>query len=124
MGLAPRQWVTLLVFYTTYLLFGAAVFYQIEHKLETVRREKLKQARIDVNGNICSKWYIYSSFVHFLLIIIIFTLFISNKSFSLTRFQFCVWCNFIGVPYVHSKRLKKTYQDSYNHRHPATYLKF
>lgn len=50
MGLAPRQWIILLTFYTTYLMFGACVFYHIEHNAETERRAKELQARIDING--------------------------------------------------------------------------
>lgn len=51
MALAPRQWFILLAFYTSYLIFGAAIFYQIEHELETVRRAQALQNRIDINGN-------------------------------------------------------------------------
>lgn len=50
MGLAPRQWIILLTFYTTYLIFGACVFYHIEHNAETDRRAKELQSRIDING--------------------------------------------------------------------------
>lgn len=50
MGLETRQWFILLTFYTTYLMFGAAVFYQIEHELETERRARSLQERIDING--------------------------------------------------------------------------
>lgn len=50
MGLKPRQWVILLIFYTSYLIFGAGVFYHIEHAAETERRAKELQNRIDING--------------------------------------------------------------------------
>lgn len=50
MGLAPRQWVVLVTFYTTYLLFGASVFYYLEHSAETIRRAEKLKARIDING--------------------------------------------------------------------------
>lgn len=40
----------LLAFYTTYLLFGASVFYHIEHANETERRIIQLQDRIDING--------------------------------------------------------------------------
>lgn len=50
MGLAPRQWIILVSFYTTYLLFGASVFYYLEHGAETLRRAGKLQARIDING--------------------------------------------------------------------------
>lgn len=50
MGLAPRQWVILVTFYTTYLLFGACVFYYLEHGAETLQRAEKLKARIDING--------------------------------------------------------------------------
>lgn len=50
MGLAPRQWAFLLSFYTIYLMFGACVFYYIEHNAETERRAKDLQSRIEING--------------------------------------------------------------------------
>lgn len=50
MGLKPRQWAILLTFYTTYLIFGACVFYHIEHNAETERRAEALRARIDING--------------------------------------------------------------------------
>lgn len=50
MGLKTRQWVILLSFYTIYLMFGACVFYHIEHAAETERRAKELQDRIDING--------------------------------------------------------------------------
>lgn len=50
MGLAPRQWIILFTFYTIYLIFGACVFYHLEHGLETQRRAEELQARIDING--------------------------------------------------------------------------
>lgn len=50
MGLATRQWVILLTFYTTYLMFGACVFYHIEHKAETERRANELQDRVNING--------------------------------------------------------------------------
>lgn len=51
MGLAPRQWVMLVTFYTSYLIFGACVFYHIEHNAETERRAQALKARIQINGN-------------------------------------------------------------------------
>lgn len=51
MGLAPRQWVILVTFYTSYLMFGACVFYHIEHNAETERRAQALKARIEINGN-------------------------------------------------------------------------
>lgn len=58
MGLKARQWVILLIFYTSYLIFGAGVFYHIEHAAETERRAKELQKRIDING-----MYYYYCFV-------------------------------------------------------------
>lgn len=65
MGLAPRQWVILLTFYVVYLIFGASVFYEMEHELETDRRAKALQERIEINGNICMKNVTASSFFSF-----------------------------------------------------------
>lgn len=50
MGLATRQWIALATFYTSYLIFGAAVFYHIEHEQESERRASALQTRIYVNG--------------------------------------------------------------------------
>lgn len=50
MGLAPRQWVILVSFYTAYLLSGACVFYYFEHGAETLLRAEKLKARIDING--------------------------------------------------------------------------
>lgn len=50
MGLAPRQWVYLIIFYTSYLMLGACVFYHIEHNAETERRAKELAARIEIHG--------------------------------------------------------------------------
>lgn len=58
MGLKPRQWVILLTFYTIYLMFGASVFYHIEHAAETDRRSKELQDRMAING-----MYVLDSFV-------------------------------------------------------------
>lgn len=51
MGLAPRQWVFLLTFYTFYLIFGACVFYHIEHNAETERRAQALADRQEITGN-------------------------------------------------------------------------
>lgn len=50
MGLALRQWIILMAFYTVYLIFGAAVFYKIENELEAERRAAALQERISING--------------------------------------------------------------------------
>lgn len=50
MGLKPRQWVILLIFYTSYLIFGGGVFYHIEHAAETERLAEELRNRIDING--------------------------------------------------------------------------
>lgn len=52
MGLALRQWIILMAFYTVYLIFGAAIFYKIEHELEAERRAEALQERIDINGRL------------------------------------------------------------------------
>lgn len=60
MGLTTGQWIALSTFYTTYLFFGAIVFYHIEHELEAERRYKALEARIEING----KYFDVNSFIH------------------------------------------------------------
>lgn len=48
--MSPKQWLALLGFYTTYLFFGASIFYHIEHGYEAERRIVQLQDRIDING--------------------------------------------------------------------------
>ena len=49
--MSPKQWLSLLTFYILYLIFGASVFYHVEHKLETDRRAIATSERIEINGN-------------------------------------------------------------------------
>jgi hypothetical protein len=49
--MSPKQWFSLLVFYISYLFFGAMVFYHGEHRLETERRAVALAERIEINGN-------------------------------------------------------------------------
>lgn len=49
--MSPKQWLSLLTFYILYLIFGASVFYHVEHKLETERRGMANSERIEINGN-------------------------------------------------------------------------
>lgn len=49
--MSPKQWLSLLTFYILYLIFGASVFYHVEHKLETDRRAMATNERIEINGN-------------------------------------------------------------------------
>lgn len=53
--MSPRQWLALLLFYTSYLFFGASVFYHVEHQLETDRRAVELQERIEINGELKHK---------------------------------------------------------------------
>lgn len=48
--MSPRQWLSLLCFFVSYLFFGASIFYHIEHDLETERREVNKRQRIEMHG--------------------------------------------------------------------------
>lgn len=55
-SMSPNRWILLLIFYISYLLFGAAIYYHIEHGEEKeARAEELKE-RIEINGG-----YIYNS---------------------------------------------------------------
>lgn len=49
-SMSPNRWILLLIFYISYLLFGAAIYYHIEHGEEKeARAEELKE-RIEING--------------------------------------------------------------------------
>ncbi|KAH8396254.1 hypothetical protein KR222_006521, partial [Zaprionus bogoriensis] len=48
--MSPNRWILLLIFYISYLLFGAAIYYHIEHGEEKeARAEELKE-RIEINA--------------------------------------------------------------------------
>ncbi|XP_037038523.1 open rectifier potassium channel protein 1-like [Bradysia coprophila] len=47
--MSPKQWLALLCFYVSYLIFGASIFYHIEHGLEAERRAYQLDERIEVN---------------------------------------------------------------------------
>lgn len=48
--MSPKQWLALLFFYVSYLIFGASIFYHIEHGLEAEKRAYQLEERIEVNG--------------------------------------------------------------------------
>lgn len=48
--MSPKQWLALLCVYISYLVFGASVFYYIEHGIETEKRAAQLQKRIQING--------------------------------------------------------------------------
>lgn len=48
--MTTRQWLALLCLFFSYVWLGTAVFYTIEHNLETQRRSDALQARIHING--------------------------------------------------------------------------
>lgn len=48
--MSPKQWLSLLTFYILYLIFGASVFYHVEHKLEAEHRVMSTSQRIEING--------------------------------------------------------------------------
>lgn len=48
--MSPKQWLALLLFYISYLFFGASIFYHSEQRLETIRRAEALAERIEVNG--------------------------------------------------------------------------
>ncbi|XP_017038238.1 open rectifier potassium channel protein 1 isoform X2 [Drosophila kikkawai] len=48
--MSPNRWILLLIFYISYLMFGAAIYYHIEHGEEKeARAEELKE-RIEINA--------------------------------------------------------------------------
>ncbi|CRK99224.1 CLUMA_CG012564, isoform A [Clunio marinus] len=48
--MSPLQWLSLLLFYICYLLFGTCVFYYQERRLETLRRNAAYVDRLEVNA--------------------------------------------------------------------------
>lgn len=50
--MSPKQWLALLCFYFSYLLFGASIFYHVEHDLETETRKETYENRMAVTGKI------------------------------------------------------------------------
>lgn len=48
--MSPKQWLALLLFYISYIFFGASIFYHSEQRLETIRRAEALADRIEVNG--------------------------------------------------------------------------
>lgn len=49
--MSPKQFWVLFLFYFCYLLIGATIFYNKEHKLEAERRAVALAERIEINGN-------------------------------------------------------------------------
>ncbi|KAL9882341.1 open rectifier K[+] channel 1 isoform 2-T8 [Glossina fuscipes fuscipes] len=53
--MSPKRWILLLIFYISYLMFGASIYYHIEHGLEKQQRAVELKERIDIHvgyGNI------------------------------------------------------------------------
>lgn len=48
--MSPKQFLALILFYMSYLFFGASVYYTLEQELETAERAQKIQKRIDVYG--------------------------------------------------------------------------
>lgn len=46
--MSPKRWILLLIFYISYLMFGASIYYHIEHRLEAeqIQEEEKERARI------------------------------------------------------------------------------
>ncbi|XP_017480163.1 PREDICTED: open rectifier potassium channel protein 1 [Rhagoletis zephyria] len=47
--MSPRRWILLLIFYIAYLMFGASIYYHIEHGLEKQNRATELRERIEMN---------------------------------------------------------------------------
>lgn len=50
--MSPKQFIALMLFYMSYLFFGASVYYTLEQELETADREEKLQKRLDIHGNV------------------------------------------------------------------------
>ncbi|XP_020713771.1 open rectifier potassium channel protein 1 isoform X1 [Ceratitis capitata] len=48
-AMSPRRWILLLIFYIAYLMFGASIYYHIEHGLEKQQRAAELRERIEIN---------------------------------------------------------------------------
>lgn len=48
--MTPKRWLALLVFYVSYLLFGASIYYHIESQQEIEQRAEELEERIAING--------------------------------------------------------------------------
>ncbi|KAM7347804.1 open rectifier K[+] channel 1 isoform 1-T2 [Cochliomyia hominivorax] len=46
--MSPKRWILLLIFYISYLMFGASIYYHIEHRLEAeqIQEDQKERARI------------------------------------------------------------------------------
>lgn len=49
--MSPKQFIALMLFYVSYLFFGASLYYTLEQELETADREEKLQKRLDIHGN-------------------------------------------------------------------------
>ncbi|KAL9881378.1 open rectifier K[+] channel 1 isoform 1-T7 [Glossina fuscipes fuscipes] len=47
--MSPKRWILLLIFYISYLMFGASIYYHIEHGLEKQQRAVELKERIDIH---------------------------------------------------------------------------
>lgn len=50
--MSPKRMVLLLIFYISYLMFGASIYYHIEHGLEYHKRAEELKERIAINGKL------------------------------------------------------------------------
>lgn len=48
--MSPKQFLALILFYMSYLFFGASVYFTLEQELEAKDREEKLQKRIDIHG--------------------------------------------------------------------------
>lgn len=48
--MSPKQFLALILFYLSYLFFGASVYYTLEQELETEDRDQKLQKRLEING--------------------------------------------------------------------------
>ncbi|XP_016978662.1 open rectifier potassium channel protein 1 isoform X1 [Drosophila rhopaloa] len=47
--MSPNRWILLLIFYISYLMFGAAIYYHIEHGEEKISRTEERKEQIAIN---------------------------------------------------------------------------
>ena len=54
--MSPKQFLALLLFYMSYLFFGASVYYTMEQELETIDRQEKLDKRLEIYGKATNRF--------------------------------------------------------------------
>lgn len=65
--MSPKRWILLLIFYISYLMFGASIYYHIEHRLEAeqIQEDQKERARIYCKFFFGNKRYCSIKYIRF-----------------------------------------------------------